>query len=59
MRKIGKKTLDVTFYNSYFDFIREFRLEMNELNYDFEELKKLAEDIRNNYEKYRDREIIE
>lgn len=43
--------------NSYFDFIREFKLQGDELNYDFEELKTLAEDIRKNYEKYKAREI--
>ncbi len=53
----GKKTIDVAFYKSYFDFSREFKLEGDELNYDFEQLKKLAEDIRNNYEKYKNREI--
>ena len=53
----GVKTLDVAFYKSYFDFTREFKLQGDELNCDFEELKKLAEDIRNNYEKYKDREI--
>ncbi|MCE3075142.1 hypothetical protein [Chryseobacterium gwangjuense] len=52
-----KKILNVAFYNSYFDFTREFKLEKDELNYDFEKLKELAEDIRNNYEKYKDREI--
>lgn len=55
----GVKTFDIAFYKSYFDFTREFKLQGEELNYDFEQLKKLAEDIRDNYEKYKDREIQE
>lgn len=55
----GIKTLNVAFYNSYFDFSREFKLQDEELDYDFDELKALAEDIRNHYENYKDREIPE
>lgn len=55
----SERILDVAFYNSYFDFSREFKLEGDELNYNFEELKTLAEDIRKNYEKYKDRELKE
>ena len=55
----GNKILEVVYCNSYFDFSREFKLKDEELSYDFEELKVLAEDIRNNYEKYKDREIID
>ncbi|OJX32928.1 MAG: hypothetical protein BGO86_13155 [Chryseobacterium sp. 36-9] len=53
----GKKTIDVAFYNSFADFTREFKLQEDEFNYDFEQLKVLAEDIRKNYDKYKDREI--
>lgn len=55
----GTKILEVVYCNSFVDFSREFRLEKEELNYSFEELKKLAEDIRKNHEKYKDREIRE
>lgn len=51
------KFLEVVYCNSFVDFIREFKLEGDELNYDFDGLKVLAEDIRKNYEKYKDREI--
>ncbi|MBW7675323.1 hypothetical protein [Chryseobacterium chendengshani] len=53
------KFLEVIYCNSFVDFSREFKLEKDELNYNFEELKKLAEDIRNDYEKYKNREIKE
>lgn len=53
----GKKIFRVVFYQSFTDTSREFRLIGEELNYNFEELKELAEDIRNNYENYKDREI--
>lgn len=55
----GEKILDVDFCKSFVDYSRKFKLEKEELNYDFQELKKLAEDIRNNYEKYKNREITE
>ncbi|SHE89075.1 hypothetical protein [Chryseobacterium takakiae] len=51
------KFLEVVYCNSFVDFTREFKLQGDELNYDFEELKTLAEDIRKNYEKYKAREI--
>ncbi|MBW7675322.1 hypothetical protein [Chryseobacterium chendengshani] len=38
---------------------KKFELRGEELNYDFEQLKALAEDIRNNYENYKDREVKE
>ncbi len=53
-----EKIFDVVFHNSFVDTSKKFKLEDEELNFDFEELKALAEDIRNNYEKYKDREII-
>ena len=52
-----EKILKVVFYNSFTDTSRKFKLQGNEINYDFEQLKKLAEDIRNNYGKYKNREI--
>lgn len=52
-----KKILEVYYCNSFVDFSRKFRLEKYEHNYNFEQLKSLAEDIRNNYENYKDREI--
>jgi hypothetical protein len=51
------KIFNVAFYNSFFDFTREFKLQGEELDYDLEQLKILAEDIRKNYENYKDREI--
>lgn len=53
------KIFRVVFYQSFTDTSKEFKLEGDELNYDFEQLKVLAEDIRNNYENYKDREIKE
>ena len=54
-----KKILDVIFYNSFVDTSKKFILNSEESNYDFEQLKALAEDIRNNYENYKDRQIGE
>ena len=53
----GKKILDVIFYNSFVDTSKKFKLQGDELDYDFEQLKVLAEDIRQNYDNYKDREI--
>ncbi len=55
----NKKILDVVYCNSFVDYSRKFLLQGDELNYDFDQLKKLAEEIRNNYENYKDREIKE
>ncbi|MBW7869967.1 MAG: hypothetical protein H3C39_02780 [Flavobacteriia bacterium] len=55
----GIKILEVVYCNSFVDFSREFTLQGEELNYDFEQLKALAEDIRKNYENYKDREVVE
>lgn len=54
----GKKILSVVFYNSFIDISKSFILNIKEENYSFEELKILAEEIRNNYEIFKDREII-
>ena len=48
----------VVFHSSRIDFSRSFQLVENEKNFDFEGLKKLSEQIRNNYEVFKDREII-
>ena len=53
----GKKIIDVDYCNSFVDYTRKFILQGEELNCDFEQLKELAEDIRKNYDKYKDREI--
>ncbi|WP_310554386.1 hypothetical protein [Flavobacterium sp.] len=53
------KIFRVVFYQSFTDTSREFKLQGEELDYDFEQLKVLAEDIRSNYENYKDREIVE
>ena len=55
----GKKIIDVDFFNSFVDTSKKFILNSEESNYDFEQLKALAEDIRNNYENYKDRQIGE
>jgi len=53
----GEYILKVVFYSSYVDTSRKFKLSKEEASLDFEELKKLSERIRNNYEEYKDREI--
>lgn len=55
----GIRIIDVDFFNSFVDTSKKFKLQGDELNYDFEQLKALAEDIRNNYDNYKDREIQE
>lgn len=45
----GRKIIDVDFFNSYVVYSRKFELKGDEPDYDFEQLKALAEDIRNNY----------
>ena len=54
-----KKIFDVVFYNSFVDTSKKFKLQGEELDYDFEQLKVLAEEIRKNYDKYKDREVFE
>lgn len=55
----GLKILEVVYCNSFVDFSRKFKLQGEELDYDFEQLKALAEDIRKNYDNYKDREVNE
>ena len=54
----GEKIINVVFYNSFVDISKSFRLIKDEVCYNFEELKALSETIRNNYELYKNREII-
>lgn len=53
------RILEVIYCNGFVDYSREFILKEEEFNYNFEQLKQLAEDIRKNYESYKDREIVE
>ncbi|WP_108809414.1 hypothetical protein [Aquimarina spinulae] len=54
----GKKIISVVFYSSYVDVSKSFQLNSTEENFNFEQLKDLAEQIRNDYESYKIREII-
>lgn len=54
----GKKIITVVFYNSFVDISRSFLLNKEEEHFTFEELKKLSEEIRRNYEFFKNREII-
>ena len=54
----GEKIITVVFYNSFVDTSKSFRLTKDEVCYNFEELKVLSETIRNNYDLYKNREII-
>ncbi len=51
--------LNVVFHGSMIDFSRNFLLNEEEANYKFEELKQLANSIRNNYENYKQRETLD
>lgn len=53
-----KKVISVIFHNSFIDTLHSFYLEGEENNYDLEKLIALADRIRNNYNDYKDREII-
>lgn len=53
----GEKIISVVFHNSFVDTSKSFRLKKDEEKFSFEELKKLSEHIRNNYELYKDREV--
>ena len=50
--------ISVVFFNSMVDFSRSFKLTEDEKAFDFEQLKELSELIRNNYNAYKEREII-
>jgi hypothetical protein len=53
-----EEIISVVFFNSMFDFSRSFKLNEIERNFDFEKLKELSEQIRNNYDLFKDREVI-
>lgn len=53
-----KETISVVFHNSFVDISKHFLLTEAEMNFNFDELKELAEKIRNNYEAFKDREIM-
>lgn len=50
--------MNVVFYSSAVDFSRSFRVSGKEANQDIEGLKQLSERIRNNYELFKEREIV-
>lgn len=50
--------LNVVFPMGISDFSRSFRLTDQEANQSFEEVKALSEEIRENYQKFKSREII-
>ncbi len=53
----GEKIISIVFYNSFVDTSKSFVLENEEKSFGFEELKKLSENIRNNYDLYKSREV--
>lgn len=52
-----KKILTVVFYDMGIDYTRSFYLNKDELSTDITTIAHLSENIRNNYLKYKDREI--
>ena len=54
-----KMIISVVFFNSFSDHSKSFVLNEDEKKYSFEQFKTLAEQIRNNYESYKLREIPE
>ncbi len=50
--------ISVVFFNSMVDFSRSFKLTTTEKSFNLNQLKELSELIRNNYENYKEREII-
>ena len=54
----GEKIISVVFHNSFVDTSKSFKLNNEEEEFDFERLKELSEHIRNNYDLYKDREVI-
>ena len=53
----GKGVITVVFFQSMIDFSRSFYVTEEEKGLNLEQLKVLAEDIRNRYESYKTREI--
>ena len=54
----GGYVINVTFCGSYIDITRSFRFLDVELTPNFDEVKTLADKIRDNYEEYQGREIV-
>ena len=50
--------MNIEYSNSAVDFTRSFKLTNEEAKQSLEELKKLSQEIRSNYESFKDREII-
>lgn len=50
--------ISVVFFNSMVDFSRSFKLTKTEKLFNLDQLKELSELIRNNYENYKEREVI-
>jgi hypothetical protein len=50
--------ISVVFFNSMVDFSRSFKLTKNERLYNLDQLKELSDLIRNNYNNFKEREII-
>jgi hypothetical protein len=50
--------ISVVFFNSMVDFSRSFKLTKNERLYNLYQLKELSDLIRNNYNNFKEREII-
>ena len=57
--QVGKdEVITVVFFNSMIDFSRSFLMNKTELTFDITQLKELSEQIRNNYDLFKYREII-
>lgn len=54
----GGFVMNVVFHSSAVDYSRSFKLSSEEASQDIEDLKQLSEQIRKNYESFKDREII-
>jgi len=50
--------ISVVFFNSMMDFSRSFKLTEIEKTFNFDQLKEFSELIRNNYDSYKEREVI-
>ena len=55
---IDEEVISIVFFNSMIDYSRSFKLTEQEKTFDLEKLKELSELIRNNYENFKDREVI-
>lgn len=57
-KKDNYYVLKVVFSSSMADFTRSFKFELNEIDTEIEDLKELSKNIRNNYELYKNIEIL-